>query len=50
MRAKILALLLCFAIVQVSSAVAKDDGGYNVMYDGGSLPGSESGEKVEDVH
>jgi hypothetical protein len=38
MRTKILALLLCFAVVQVSLAAAKDDGGYNVMYDGGSLP------------
>jgi hypothetical protein len=46
MRTKILALLLCFAIVQVSSAVAKDDGGYNVMYDGGSLPGLKAGKKL----
>jgi hypothetical protein len=46
MRTKILALLLCFAIIQVSLAVAKDDGGYNVMYDGGSLPGLKSGKKL----
>src|SRR6266436_5389538 len=47
MRTKILALLLCFAIVQVSLAVAKDDGGYNVMYDGGSLPGLKAGKKLK---
>jgi hypothetical protein len=46
MRTKILALLLCFAIIQVSTAVAKDDGGYNVMYDGGSLPGLKAGKKL----
>jgi hypothetical protein len=47
MLSKILALLLCFAIVQVPSAVAKDDGGYNVMYDGGSLPGLKAGKKLK---
>ena len=46
MRAKLLALLLCFAIIQVSLAVAKDDGGYKVMYDGGSLPGLKAGKKL----
>jgi hypothetical protein len=25
---------------------AKDDGGYNVMYDGGSLPGLKAGKKL----
>lgn len=47
MRAKLLALLLCFAIFQVSLAVAKDDGGYAVMYDGGSLPGLKAGKKLK---
>jgi CxxC motif-containing protein (DUF1111 family) len=47
MLTKILALLLCFAMIQVSSAVAKDDGGYNVMYDGGSLPGLKTGKKLK---
>src|SRR5260370_42639259 len=47
MRTKVLALLLCFAIVQVSSAIAKDDGGYNVMYDGGSLPGLKAGKHLK---
>jgi hypothetical protein len=47
MRTKLLALLLCFAVVQVSLAIAaKDDGGYNVMYDGGSLPGLKAGKKL----
>jgi hypothetical protein len=46
MRTKILALMLCFAIIQVSLAVAKDDGGYKVMYDGGSLPGLKAGKKL----
>jgi hypothetical protein len=46
MRTKVLALLLCFAIIQVSLAVAKDDGGYDVMYDGGSLPGLKAGKKL----
>lgn len=46
MRTKILALVLCFAIIQVSLAVAKDDGGYKVMYDGGSLPGLKAGKKL----
>jgi hypothetical protein len=47
MRAKLLALLLCFAIIQVSPVVAKDDGGYTVMYDGGSLPGLKAGRKLK---
>ncbi len=47
MRTKVLALLLCFAIVQVSSAIAKDDCGYNVMYDGGSLPGLKAGKHLK---
>src|ERR1700751_616890 len=47
MRAKLLALLLCFAIIQVSLAVAKDDGGYAVMYDGGSLSGLKAGKKLK---
>src|SRR6266853_4139425 len=47
MRTKILALLLCFAIIQVSSAIAKDDCGYNVMYDGGSLPGLKAGKHLK---
>ena len=46
MRAKLLALLLCFAVIQVSLAVAKDDGGYKVMYDGGSLSGLKAGKKL----
>ena len=46
MRAKLLALLLCFAVFQVSVAVAKDDGGYDVMYDGGSIPGLKAGKKL----
>jgi len=46
MRTKILALLLCLAIVQVSLAVAKDDGGYDVKYDGGSLSGVKAGTKL----
>lgn len=46
MRTKILALLLCFTIIQISLAVGKDDGGYNVMYDGGSLPGLKAGKKL----
>jgi hypothetical protein len=47
MRTKLLALLLCFSIIQVSLAVAKDDGGYAVMYDGGSLPGLKAGKKLK---
>jgi hypothetical protein len=46
MRTKILALVLCIAIIQVSLAAAKDDGGYKVMYDGGSLPGLKAGKKL----
>ena len=46
MRTKILALFLCVAMIQVSLAVAKDDGGYKVMYDGGSLPGLKAGKKL----
>src|SRR6266436_7503444 len=44
---KILALFVCFAIMQVSLAVAKDDGGHTVMYDGGSLPGLKAGKKLK---
>jgi hypothetical protein len=47
MRTKILALSLCFTVIQVSLAVAKDDGGYNVMYDGGSLPGLKAGKHLK---
>jgi hypothetical protein len=50
MRTKFLALMLCFAVLQltVSTAVeAKDDGGYNVMYDGGSLPDLKAGKKLK---
>src|ERR1700738_3571152 len=43
---QILALLLCLVVIQVPSAVAKDDGGYSVMYDGGSLPGLKTGTKL----
>jgi hypothetical protein len=46
MRTKVLALLLCVAVFQVSLAVAKDDGDYTVMYDGGSLPGLKAGKKL----
>ena len=47
MLTKVLALLLCFTIIQVPSSAAKDDGGYNVMYDGGSLPGLKAGKKLK---
>jgi len=51
MRTKILALLLCFAVIQITqlsvAVEAKDDGGYNVMYDGGSLPGLKAGKKLK---
>lgn len=51
MRTKILALLLCFAVIQLTqlsvAVEAKDDGGYNVMYDGGSLPGLKAGKKLK---
>jgi len=47
---KFLALLLCIAVVNLTelSAVveAKDDGGYNVVYDGGSIPGLKAGSKL----
>ena len=50
MRTKFLALLLCVAVLnltQFSTAVeAKDDGGYNVVYDGGSIPGLKAGMKL----
>lgn len=50
MRTKILALFLCLSIAQLSHfslpLEAKDDGGYNVMYDGGSLPGLKAGKKL----
>jgi len=38
--------MLCFMVIQMPSAVAKDDGGYAVMYDGGSLPGLKTGTKL----
>jgi hypothetical protein len=38
MRTKILAVVLCFAIIQVSLAVAKEDGG--------SLAGLKAGKKL----
>ena len=48
MRTKMLALLLCVTILQLSVAVeAKDDGGYNVTYDGGSLPDLKAGKKLK---
>ena len=51
MRTKILALLLCFAVIQLTqlsvAVEAKDDGSYNVMYDGGSLPGLKAGKKLK---
>jgi hypothetical protein len=41
---------LCLAVLnltQFSTAVeAKDDGGYNVVYDGGSIPGLKAGAKL----
>jgi hypothetical protein len=37
---------LCFAIIPVSLAVANDDGGYKVMYDGGSWPSLKAGKKL----
>ena len=50
MRTKFLALLLCVAVLnltQFSTALeAKDDGGYNVVYDGGSIPGLKAGAKL----
>ena len=52
MRTKFLALLLCVAVLnltQFSTATAveaKDDGGYNVVYDGGSIPGLKAGMKL----
>jgi len=50
MRTKFLALLLCLAVLnltQFSTALeAKDDGGYNVVYDGGSIPGLKTGAKL----
>ena len=50
MRTKFLALLLCVAVLnltQLSTAIeAKDDGGYNVVYDGGSIPGLKAGVKL----
>jgi hypothetical protein len=44
----ILSLLLCFAILQIPFvAEAKDEGGYNVTYDGGSLAGLKAGKKLK---
>jgi len=42
---KSVALMLCLAI-PCMAVPAKDDGGYNVMYDGGSLPGLKAGKKL----
>lgn len=47
MRAKVIALILCFAIMEIPLASAKDDGSYKVMYDGGSLPGLKTGAKLK---
>jgi len=51
MRTKILALILSFAVVQLTQlstlVEAKDDGGYNVTYDGGSLPDLKAGKKLK---
>ncbi len=47
MRAKVIALILCFAIMEIPLASAKDDGGYKVMYDGGSLSGLKTGAKLK---
>jgi hypothetical protein len=51
MRTKILALILCFAVAQLSqlslAVEAKDDGGYNVMYDGGSISNLKAGKKLK---
>lgn len=48
MRTKVLALLVCVALVHLSPVAmeAKDDGGYNVTYDGGSLPDLKAGKKL----
>jgi hypothetical protein len=54
MRIKFLALLLCVAVLnltQFSIALeSKNDGGYNVVYDGGSIPGLKSRCKTARVH
>jgi hypothetical protein len=42
---KSVALLLCF-VIPFLAVQAKDDGSYNVMYDGGSLPGLKAGKKL----
>src|SRR5258708_21763550 len=42
---KSVALMLCF-VIPFLAVQAKDDGGYNVMYDGGSLPGLKAGKKL----
>ena len=41
-----LAPLLCLAIIPVSLAVANDDRGYKVIYDGGSLPSLKAGKRL----
>lgn len=50
MRTKFIALILCFAVVQLTQlstlGEAKDDGGYDVKYDGGSLPGLKTGKTL----
>ena len=43
---KSVALMLCVAI-PFMAVQAKDDGGYKVMYDGGSLPGLKAGKKLK---
>jgi len=51
MRTKILALFLAIAVLQLTQLTiaveAKDDGGYNVMYDGGSLPNLKAGKHLK---
>ena len=50
MLRKILAVTVVFAVLQITllstASEAKDDGGYAVMYDGGSLPGLKAGKKL----
>jgi hypothetical protein len=47
MRMKVIALLLCFAIMQVPFAAEAKDSGYTVIYNGGSLPDIKAGEKLK---
>lgn len=47
MRTKFLAIFVCMSILHLAGVVeAKDDGGYSVVYDGGSLPGLKTGKKL----